>query len=127
MKIYGTVAASVLVLKLIFSGAGVCRAQDAGTSAASMPDPTAPKIMLQVSADGDYRWELDHDDMGRITAAMGIKQVPTSPGHHEITARQPNGKTSFIKNTTMLRAFWHRQVVDSRARNSSAGGGEAWH
>jgi hypothetical protein len=101
MKIYGMVAASVFVLKLIFFGAGVCRAQDAGTAAASMSDPNAPKVILRVSADGDYEWKIGNDPYRRITAAMWIQQVLTATGIREITARRPNGKTSFDQMKTI--------------------------
>src|SRR5271156_5638715 len=89
MRNPGMVVASVLVVVLSCFGAGTSWAQmDVGTPAAAMTDPNAPKIAIQVTADGDFTWKVDTHNQGQITAAMGAKRVMlASPGPHQITAR----------------------------------------
>ncbi len=90
-------AASVVAIALWGCGAVVGWAQEPvlGTPAASMPNQMAAKIALRVSADGEYTWKLDGLAQGEITAAMGVKEVLTVPGRHEITAKGADGKTHF--------------------------------
>ncbi|MGC2110858.1 MAG: tetratricopeptide repeat protein [Candidatus Korobacteraceae bacterium] len=102
MRMQG-LATSVLVVALWGCGAGVCRAQEpvVGTPAASMANPNAVRIALRVTADGDFTWKLDGVEQGLITAAMGIKEVMTTPARHEITAKGPDGKTHFDQIVTV--------------------------
>ncbi len=96
-------AASVMTIALWGCAAVMGWAQEPvlGTPAASMPNPNAAKIALRISADGEYTWKLDGLAQGEITAAMGIKEVLTVPGRHEITAKGADGKTHFDQIVTV--------------------------
>jgi TPR repeat protein len=93
MRIQRLVSDSVLLVALACGAVGEAWAQDTdfGTSAASMPDPSAAKIALQVTADGDYTWKIG-SEQGQITAAMGMKQVMIAPGRYDMTAKGSDGK-----------------------------------
>jgi len=100
MKVRAMAALVVIAMPGWVTGVGWAQrpanAPIVGPTTTPMTDPNAPKVSLQVTADGDYTWTIDHIDQGRITAAMGVKNVMVAPGPREVRATRTDG-TKFYR------------------------------